>query len=118
MDMDLRIDLDKLEPAFYSTGWGDLNLGPQVFQLKFGYPIIRQLLDYADNEAYLHLESIMYGLQGNHNCTGLFQVLRFCRDGPMQTATVSLSTGDPLMGRSSIRGPTPLVCLSTLPLRG
>ena len=63
-DLRVKIDLDKLEPDFYTTGWGDRTRGPQVFSLKLNDANTRQKLNYARNEAYMGLEAIMVGKPG------------------------------------------------------
>ena len=63
-DLRVKIDLDKLEPDFYTTGWGDRTRGPQVFSLKLNDANTRQKLNYARNEAYMGLEAIMVGKAG------------------------------------------------------
>jgi hypothetical protein len=64
LDIRLKIDLDKLEPDFYTTGWGDRNQGPKVFSLKLNDATTRQKLNYAPNEAYMAGEAIMVGKAG------------------------------------------------------
>lgn len=63
-DMRLKVDLNKLEPDFYTTGWGDRTSGPKVFALKLNAAITREKLGFAANEAYMGLEAIMYGRPG------------------------------------------------------
>jgi hypothetical protein len=63
-DMRLKVNLDKLEPDFYTTGWGDRDQGPQVFSLKLNDGNTRGKLKLAANEGYMGLESIMYGRPG------------------------------------------------------
>jgi hypothetical protein len=63
-DMRLRVDLNKLEPDFYTTGWGDRISGPQVFALKLNDADTRHELGFTSNEGYMGLESLMYGRQG------------------------------------------------------
>jgi hypothetical protein len=63
-DMWLKVDLNKLEPAFYTTGWGDHASGPEVFSLKLNDKTTRDKLGFAANEAYMGLEAIMYGRPG------------------------------------------------------
>jgi hypothetical protein len=63
-DMRLKVDLDKLEPDFYTTGWGDRTSGPQVFAIKLNDPTTRQKLGFATNEGYMGLEALMYGRPG------------------------------------------------------
>ena len=64
LDIRLKIDLDKLEPDFYTTGWGDRNQGPKVFSLKLNDATTRQKLHYAPNEAYMGAELLMFGKAG------------------------------------------------------
>ena len=63
-DMRLKVDLNKLERAFYTTGWGDRTSGPAVFSLKLNDETSREKLGFAPNEAYMGLEAIMYGRSG------------------------------------------------------
>jgi hypothetical protein len=63
-DMRLKVDLDKLEPEFYTTGWGDRTSGPQVFSIKLNDTTTRDKLGFAANEAYMGLEALMYGRPG------------------------------------------------------
>jgi len=63
-DLRLKVDLNKLEPDFYTTGWGDRTSGPQVFALKLNDANTRQKLGFEAYEAYMGLESIMYGRPG------------------------------------------------------
>jgi hypothetical protein len=67
-DLRLKVDLNKLEPDFYTTGWGDRTSGPKVFALKLNAAITREKLGFAANEAYMGLEAIMYGRPGT--CDG------------------------------------------------
>jgi hypothetical protein len=60
-DLRLKIDLDKLEPDFYTTGWGNRSAGPKVFQLKFNDATTRSNLHFAASEAFMGAEAIMYG---------------------------------------------------------
>jgi hypothetical protein len=63
-DFDLRLKVQRLEPAFLTTGWGDHDLGPRIFNAKFDS--VRRLgLDFKSAETYLGLEAIMYGRQGS-----------------------------------------------------
>ncbi len=64
LDIRLKIDLDKLEPDFYTTGWGDRTLGPKVFSLKLNDSTTQQTLGYALSEAYMATEAIMLGKAG------------------------------------------------------
>src|SRR5262249_37365956 len=64
LDIRLKIDLDKLEPDFYTTGWGDRTSGPKVFQLKLNDATTRQKLKFARSEAYMGAEAIMLGKAG------------------------------------------------------
>jgi hypothetical protein len=50
-DLRLKVDLNKMEPDFNTTGWGNHPSGPQVFALKL-------------SKAYMGLEAIMYGRPG------------------------------------------------------
>jgi hypothetical protein len=63
-DMRLKVDLNKLEPDFYTTGWGDRTSGPAVFSLKLNDQTTREKLGFAANEAYMGLEALMYGRPG------------------------------------------------------
>lgn len=63
-DMRLKVDLNKLERAFYTTGWGDRTSGPAVFSLKLNDETTREKLGFAPHEAYMGLEAIMYGRSG------------------------------------------------------
>ena len=63
-DLRLKVDLDKLEPDFYTTGWGDRTSGPTVFTLKLNDKTTREKLGLAANEAYMGLEAVMYGRPG------------------------------------------------------
>jgi len=63
-DVRLKIDLDKLEPDFYTTGWGDRTSGPKVYQLKLNDAATQQTLGYARSEAYMATEALMYGKAG------------------------------------------------------
>jgi hypothetical protein len=63
-DLRLKVDLAKLEPDFYTTGWGDRDQGPKVFLLKLTDADTRTKLHLEANEGYLGLESIMYGRPG------------------------------------------------------
>ena len=61
-DLRLKIDLDKLEPDFYTTGWGDRTSRSDRFLVSNSMmPILEQKLNYARNEAYMGLEAIMVG---------------------------------------------------------
>jgi hypothetical protein len=60
----VRVDLDKLEPDFYTTGWGDRTTGPLLFATKFQDPRTQAFLGYGGAEAYLGAEAIMYGRSG------------------------------------------------------
>ena len=59
-DMRLKVDLNKMEPDFYTTGWGDRMTGPEVFALKLYSSETQQKLGLA----YMGLEAIMYGRPG------------------------------------------------------
>ena len=63
-DMRLKVDLDKLEPDFYTTGWGDQTSNPQVIAIKLNDPATREKLGFAANEGYMGLEALMYGRPG------------------------------------------------------
>lgn len=63
-DLRLKIDLNKLEPDFYTTGWGDRTFGPAVFALKLNDPVTHQALGYSNYEAFMGAEAIMYGKAG------------------------------------------------------
>ena len=63
-DLRLKVDLNKLEPEFYTTGWGDRASGPQVFALKLNDTTTREKLGFAAYESYMGLEAIMYGRPG------------------------------------------------------
>src|ERR1041385_6296463 len=63
-DLRLKVDLNKLDPDFYITGWGDRTSGPQVFAIKLYDSETRQKLGLASDEAYMGLEGIMYGRPG------------------------------------------------------
>jgi hypothetical protein len=63
-DLRLKVDLNKLEPDFYTTGWGDRTSGPTVFTLKLNDKTTREKLGLAANEAYMGLEAVMYGRPG------------------------------------------------------
>ena len=63
-DLRLKVDLNKLEPDFYTTGWGDRTSGPTVFALKLNDKTTREKLGLAANEAYMGLEAVMYGRPG------------------------------------------------------
>ena len=63
-DLRLKVDLNKLEPDFYTTGWGDRTSGPTVFTLKLNDKTTREKLGLAANEAYVGLEAVMYGRPG------------------------------------------------------
>ena len=60
-DVRLKIDLNKLEPDFYTTGWGDRLFGPTVFSLKLNDASTHTKLNYSATEAYMGSETIMYG---------------------------------------------------------
>ena len=62
-DVRLKIDMDRLEPDFYTTGWGDRTSGPKVFNLKLNDSSTQSKLNYAGSEAYMGSETIMYGKQ-------------------------------------------------------
>ena len=61
MDVRLKVDQDKLEHDFYTTGWGNHTYGPEVFNLKLNDASTHQKLNYAGSEAYMGLETIMFG---------------------------------------------------------
>ena len=61
MDVRLKVDQDKLEHDFYTTGWGNHTYGPEVFNLKLNDASTHQKLGYAGSEAYMGLETIMFG---------------------------------------------------------
>lgn len=61
-DFRVKIDLRRMEPDFFATGWGDRSNGPTVFRQKFGRAT--QDPSFASTEAYLGAEAIMYGLTG------------------------------------------------------
>ena len=63
-DIRLKIDLNKLEPAFDTTGWGSRTSGPKVFALKLNDSTTRQTLGYAASEAYMAAEAILLGKAG------------------------------------------------------
>jgi hypothetical protein len=63
-DMRLQVDLKRLEPDFYTTGWGDRALGPQIFTLKLNDADTREELGFTVDEAYMGLEAVMYGRPG------------------------------------------------------
>jgi hypothetical protein len=63
-DLRLKVDLNKLEPDFYTTGWGDRTSGPTVFTLKLNDKTTREKLGLAASEAYMGLEEVMYGRPG------------------------------------------------------
>jgi hypothetical protein len=63
-DLRLKVDVNKLEPDFYTTGWGDRTSGPTVFTLKLNDKTTREKLGLAANEAYMGLEAVMYGRPG------------------------------------------------------
>jgi hypothetical protein len=67
LDIRLKIDLDKLEPDFYTTGWGDRTLGPKIFSLKLNDSTTQQTLGYARNEAYMGAELLMFGKAGTRD---------------------------------------------------
>lgn len=60
-DVRLKIDLNKLEPDFYTMGWGDRTSGPKVFDLKLNDSGTHTKLNYSASEAYMGSETIMYG---------------------------------------------------------
>ena len=64
MDITLTMDLTKLEPDFYTAGWGTRDLGPTIFGLKFNSALAHSALDLDANSAYLHIEGIQYGRAG------------------------------------------------------
>ena len=59
-DVRLKVDQDKLEPNFYTTGWGDRTYGPEVFNLKLNDASTHQKLNYAGSDAYMGLETSMF----------------------------------------------------------
>jgi hypothetical protein len=59
-DLRLKVDLNKMEPDFYTTGWGDRMTGPEVFALKLYSSETQQKLGLS----YMGLEAIMYGRPG------------------------------------------------------
>src|SRR5262249_3513102 len=63
-DLRLKIDLNKLEPDFYTTGWGSRTSGPKVFSLKLNDSTTQQTLGYARSEACMAAEPIMRGKAG------------------------------------------------------
>lgn len=64
MDITLTIDLTKLEPDFYTAGWGNEDLGPTIFGLKFNSALAHNVLGLDANSAYLHIEAVQYGRAG------------------------------------------------------
>jgi len=62
-DVRLKVDQNKLEPDFYTTGWGNHTYGPEVYNLKLNDATTHQKLGYAGSEAYMGLETIMFGKQ-------------------------------------------------------
>jgi hypothetical protein len=70
-DVRLKVDMDKLEPDFYTTGWGDRSLGPSVFNLKLNDASTQSKLQYAGSEAYMGSETIMYGKQDSSSISYL-----------------------------------------------
>lgn len=60
-DVRLKIDLNKLEPNFYTNGWGDRIYGPLVFSLKLNDASTHTKLNYSASDAYMGSETIMYG---------------------------------------------------------
>lgn len=64
IDTNLKVDLDKLESDFYTTGWGNRSTGPTVYAIKFNSADAHQKLNLAANEAFTHIEAIMYGKAG------------------------------------------------------
>lgn len=68
-DMRMKVDLNKLEPDFYTTGWGDRTSGPKVFTLKLTDSTTQTKLNFSSSEGYLGLESITYGKAGT--CSSL-----------------------------------------------
>jgi SdrD B-like domain len=62
IDMNLNVDTDKLEPDFYTTGWGNRTSGPYVFSLKLNNSAVGTKLHYG---AFLHAEALMYGKAAN-----------------------------------------------------
>ena len=59
-DVRLKVDQNKLEPDFYTTGWGDRTYGPEVFNLKLNDASTHQKLNYAGSDAYMGLETSMF----------------------------------------------------------
>ena len=51
-DLRLKVDLNKLEPDFYTTGWGNRASGPTVFTLKLNDKTTGEKLGLAADEAY------------------------------------------------------------------
>lgn len=64
LDVTLTVDLSKLEPDFYTAGWGNRDLGPQIFGLKFNSPLAHNVLGLDANSAFVHIEGIQYGRAG------------------------------------------------------
>ena len=63
-DIRLKIDLDKLEPDFFTTGWGSRTSGPKVFALKLNDSTTHQTLGYPRSNAYMAAEAILLGKAG------------------------------------------------------
>lgn len=64
LDISLTIDLSKLEPTFYTEGWGSSTLGPQIFEVKFDSALAHSSLGLDASSAFLHIEALQYGRAG------------------------------------------------------
>ncbi|HZQ95086.1 MAG TPA: hypothetical protein VFA67_08755 [Candidatus Sulfotelmatobacter sp.] len=64
MDISLTVDLNKLEPTFYTEGWGSSTLGPQIFDVKFSSALAHSSLGLDSGSAFLHIEALQYGRAG------------------------------------------------------
>ena len=64
LDISLTIDLAKLEPTFYTEGWGSSTLGPQIFDVKFNSALAHSALGLDGGSAFLHIEGLQYGRAG------------------------------------------------------
>jgi len=66
-DMNVNVDINRMEDYFSTTGWGNRTTGPTVYSLKFGNSAIQTKLNYG---AFLHAEALMYGKAGT--CDSLY----------------------------------------------
>ena len=118
LDIRLKIDLAKLEPDFYTTGWGSRTLGPKIFSLK--------LNALPSRHSVMQAVRLTWGLRQSwwarlepviHFRMAAMALPRSCLDGQTCSAPASWLTDDLSTANSPVPNPRIRALLSS-PARG